>query len=411
MSTASDERPARGGAPARPTVWMVIASYHPCVGGAEAQVRRISAALVRAGWRVEVLTRRHGPTLPAGLARREALEGTTIHRVFSAGGGKLGSLLFFLLGLWRILRAGRGNVLHAHDVGAAGWIAVLGARLTGGRSLVKMRTGRHVYERRMATRFGRFRFTLLLRLAHRVLVVNEEVRAMLAELGVGGERVRALPNAVDLRAFRPPTADEGREARERVGASRDRRTALYVGRLEPLKGVDVLLEAWDRLDADAQSRLELVVVGDGSQAPALRRAASRLEPTASVRLVGARTDVRDHYWAADLFVLPSWTEGMSNALLEAMACGVPVVATAVGGTPEMVDEGAGRLCPPGDPSALAGALEEMAALTSAWPAMGERAREAVAAGGGLRGQVERVQALYSEMLDGAGADAGTAGAA
>jgi glycosyltransferase involved in cell wall biosynthesis len=167
---------------------------------------------------------------------------------------------------------------------------------------------------------------------------------------------------VDLATFRPVD-----DARERIGWAAGERTALWVGNMVPVKGVPTLLDAFTRVrGAGAADRL--VLVGDGPLRSELEARVRELGIADAVSFTGrlSQADVALAMAAADVFVLPSLNEGLSVALLEAMACGTPCVASAVGGVPEVLDDPAcGRLVPPDDAAALASGIEEVLAAGKA----------------------------------------------
>ncbi|HEM46459.1 MAG TPA: glycosyltransferase family 1 protein, partial [Alphaproteobacteria bacterium] len=182
--------------------------------------------------------------------------------------------------------------------------------------------------------------------------VSEAVAAhIVRKAGVGRDKIRVIRNAVELSRFRNLSAKSA--AKERLGLP----AAPLVGcvaRLDRQKGIRFLLQAFARLRED---RTYLALVGDGPLRPRLEAQAASLGVGDRVIFAGEVPDVAPWLAAFDLFALPSLWEGMPLALGEAMASGLPVVATAVSGTPEMVSDGAtGLLVPPGDPDALAGAL-------------------------------------------------------
>lgn len=202
----------------------------------------------------------------------------------------------------------------------------------------------------------------------------------------GFRRLVCIPNAAVLPA--PTSAAARAEARAALGVSG--RVVLFVGRLEAEKGVDLLLSAWRRLDVPAT----LLVVGDGPER-------SRLEALASntVRFCGMVRDVSRHLQAADLFALPSPSEGLSNALLEAMAAGLPAVATEVGGNRQVIARPElGLLVPPGDPDAFATALRTLIVDEPKAAAMGVAARDHVAARFSVATMVDAYERLYRELM-------------
>jgi glycosyltransferase involved in cell wall biosynthesis len=147
--------------------------------------------------------------------------------------------------------------------------------------------------------------------------------------------------------------------------------AVYTGRISHEKGVDVLLEAWTRWKKPPEATL--LIVGDGPEAPRLKEKAGL-----DVRWSGATGDVGTCLQAADVLVLPSRGEALSNSLLEAMACALPCIATRVGGTPEVLGDGKrGILIPPEDPEALAKALNDIASDPDLRKRLGQAGRSAV----------------------------------
>jgi glycosyltransferase involved in cell wall biosynthesis len=171
-----------------------------------------------------------------------------------------------------------------------------------------------------------------------------------------------------------------------------------VGRLDPVKNQFALLEAVAALRQSLPG-LRLTVVGDGPLRSALETQADRLGVREGVTFTGARSDTPDLMRAFDIFVLPSLNEGISNTILEAMATGLPVVATRVGGNPELVADGVtGRLYDPGVPGALEAALMPYVTDPALRDAHGRAARERVVQNFSLDAMVNRYVALYDELL-------------
>jgi len=188
-----------------------------------------------------------------------------------------------------------------------------------------------------------------------VLTVSEELRQRAIKLGVPPERVKTISNGSDRSVFH--SRDRG-PARTELGVPLDCRLILFVGRLEPRKGVWELLEALGRL-APSHPSLELACIGETPQeGNPFRAQASKADLKGRVRFLGPQTTEQVAHWlaAADLLCLPSYSEGCPNVVVEALSCGRPVVATDVGGIPEMVDATCGLLIPPRDPARLAEAL-------------------------------------------------------
>lgn len=201
-----------------------------------------------------------------------------------------------------------------------------------------------------------------LRTADSIVTVSEELRERALELGAPPERTRTITNGIDRAVFHHQSRDM---ARRKLGLAADGRTILFVGWLSATKGLMELLEAFRSL-AVQDAGLQLVCAGEGAFRPAMLEFAARNGLEARVHLPGGCNSETIAAWmnAADVFCLPSHSEGCPNVVVEATACGCPVVATAVGGTPTLVSPETGVLVPPRDAGQLAGALS--AALARSW---------------------------------------------
>jgi len=211
-------------------------------------------------------------------------------------------------------------------------------------------------------------------------------------------RWELLQNGIDAEAFR--VAPAGPAAREAVGLDPRRPVIGTVGRLEDRKGQEQLLGALGRLTATANgSGPQGLIVGDGPSRERLERQARELGLQDRVRFTGTVSDVRPLLAAMDVFVLPSFAEGMSNALMEAMAAARPVVATNVGGNPEVVADGrTGMLVPPGEAEAIAAAVGTLLHDPGRAGRLAEAGREFVTERFGARARVAELERLYEERL-------------
>jgi glycosyltransferase involved in cell wall biosynthesis len=188
-----------------------------------------------------------------------------------------------------------------------------------------------------------------------VITVSEDLARRVVALGAAPEAVCTIVDGVDRTVFHP---GDRAHARQLLGLDPGTRHLLFVGNLVPVKGLDVLLQACARLEGAVRQPWRLHLVGDGRSRQALEALAQSLGLAGRVSFHGsiAHDRLPDWFRAADLFVLPSRSEGIPNVLLEASACGTPYVASAVGGIPEIAALGASVLVPPEDPQALAQAI-------------------------------------------------------
>jgi glycosyltransferase involved in cell wall biosynthesis len=239
----------------------------------------------------------------------------------------------------------------------------------------------------------------------RLIVPSEAIAHKVRAEGRGGARFAVIPNGIDLSRFAVPVSGCG--LHREFGVPAEDVVVGVVARLEPEKGHRHLVAAWPSVVERAPGTW-LVIVGDGSLEGELRAQAEALPAPARdrVRFAGRHEDISALTAELDVAVLPSLREAQGISLLEAMARRVPVVASAVGGIPEVVTDGVdGLLVPPSDPSALADAVVRLARSPALRARLGEAGYRTVAERFSIDAQVRRIQALYDEELDRAGVTA------
>lgn len=304
--------------------------------------------------------------------------------------------------LYRLLRQLRPDIVHTCNL--AGLECQPVAAMTGVPVRVHAEHGWDVADLDGTHRGHRWLRRALSPWVHRHVTVSAHLAAYLTQrVGIPRARVLHIPNGVDVHAFRPepvsasPAGGQG-EAAERpfvIGT---------VGRLTAVKDQATLLEAFARLrplvPEQARGRLRLAVIGSGPLAERLATLARGLGIAGQVRFAGNRWDIAEQLRRLDVFALPSLAEGIPVTVLEAMACARPVVASRVGGVPEVVVDGVtGTLVPAGDPQALAEALRAYVAEPGLGPRHGAAGRERVVAGFSLERMVSDYQALYEALLE------------
>lgn len=367
-------------------VVMVCPQYHPVIGGYESLARNLARSLNTLGHRCVVVTRRLDRAWPA----REIYQDVPVTRLTATRRRGLDGPLWYggLLG-YLLANRRRVDVVHVHQVGMALLATATFSRLTGTPFVAHPHSGAGATVADVRASYKGALLQAALRAAHASVALSDEMADQLRTLGVAPDRILRVDNAVDVDRFQPCAADAERPP-----------TVLYVGRLSPEKGGDVLLRSWPAVRG-ALPQARLIVVGDGPMRAELEALSRELGVADSIEFRGA---VREHiercYQAADVFVLPSHREGVSVALLEALACGLGVVATRVGGTPEIISDAvSGLLVPPADPGALADGLIQT--LSDA----GLRARLAHAGRARVLGEftsaamAARVAALYARLIE------------
>jgi glycosyltransferase involved in cell wall biosynthesis len=229
------------------------------------------------------------------------------------------------------------------------------------------------------------------------VVVNAAALRQEGEADGMAARWAFIPSGVDVERF--GNGPSSAEAKRALGLDPLRPVVGSIGRLESRKGHEHFLRAAQTMCTLANGlRPQVVIVGAGPLRAELARRAGELGVAEIVRFTGPMADVRLALAGMDVFVLPSNAEGMSNALLEAMAARRPVVATAVGGTREVLDGGAGVLVPPGDPGLLASEIVGLLTDPTRAARLGEAARRRVEERFDARVMVQWLEALYAERL-------------
>lgn len=333
------------------SVYMAIQSFRPTVGGGELQLERLLPRLARRGIALTVLTRGF-----PGQPRRERTDGVQVRRTAISGRSAAASIAFVGESLLRVLprAASTRTVVHAHGAMSEGTIA-LGATALGIPAIVTVFGAGWMgdFERLATKPGGRARMRWLMRRAFFV-ALSSEIRIELERLGAPPGRIFDIPNGVDELVYRPSDAPERSRLRQELGLPAGA-LGVYVGRLEHIKGADRLIRALVSVND-----LTLVVVGDGTERPALERLAADLGVAGRTHFVGFSDRVPDYLRAADAFFLASRGEGMSNALLEAMASGLACVAAETSGVRELLGGDRGLVVSGDDEAGWSLALSRLA---------------------------------------------------
>lgn len=269
-------------------------------------------------------------------------------RVFSLGGrDRLEWKAFFKLA--GILRKEKARIVHCHNT--AGYLyGGIAAILAGFKKIIYTEHGRVFPDnsRRMLAE------RILSWFTYKIVAVSEDMKRCLIEYEkINPLKIQVIHNGVDVERFYPLGLDARCKLREALGMAQNDIVIGNVARLDPVKDHGCLIRAFALL-ITRHSSLKLILVGDGPERENIEHLIAALGLRSSVICLGSRKDIPDLMNIMDVFVLSSKNEGISLTLLEAMACGVPVVATRVGGNPEIVKDGEnGLLCDPGDPQDLA----------------------------------------------------------
>jgi glycosyltransferase involved in cell wall biosynthesis len=354
------------------------------MGGADQQILILAQAMQARGHEVRIVAL--APLGAMGLEAQRAgipTESLDLQR-------NLGIVPRFFR-LVRMIRAWRPDVLHSHMV-HANLVARAARVLAPVPALVSTI---HSINDGGTVRMAAYRLTS--GLVDRFTIISRLAADRYVAIGAVPEtRLQIVPNTVDTARFRPLLQARGR-IRQELGVG-DGFLWLAVGRFESAKDYPTMIAAFARLAAERPDS-QLVLVGEGSLKSEVERLVRQGGLGGRVRLLGVRRDIPELLSAADGYVLSSAWEGMPVAVLEASAVGLPIVATSVGGVPEVVEDGTtGLLVPPGNPAALADAMIRLESLSPEGRAdMGRRGRTLVEERYGIERVMQMWERLYSEF--------------
>ena len=349
-----------------PRILMIISLFHPLVGGTEKQAQRLAKKLQERGVTISILTRE-----VKGCPDREEIDGIPVFRkIKTIEFGILWGVSYMLSTLVFLIRFRKEyDLIHCHHLqGFHSLIAVLMKGLLNKKVIIKVAGGGErgdIYAIK-ARKLG-WLYLRLLKRADRIIAVSREITSQLRENGFHPSIIQEIPNGVDTCQFTP--GESPLPSSERL--------ILYVGRLDPLKGLDDLIRAFRKVH-ERYPEARLVLVGEGEVESNLMHLARELKISDQVSFEGLQEDVKSYFGKSEIFAFPSLTEGLSNVLLEAMACGLPVVATRIGGNMELVEHGVnGILINPGDPEGLSEAIITLLADPEQSRQMGREGRKRV----------------------------------
>jgi glycosyltransferase involved in cell wall biosynthesis len=373
-------------------VCYVVSFFHPFASGAERQALVQGAELVKRGHTVHVITR----AVPGYPVDDEEYQGIFIHRwVKTATRGPLFGLSFVAGVMRAIARLRREiDVIHTHQ---ALWEAVatgLARPLLAGKPTLVQPASAGFYGE--AAELSRTKGAAFLR---RAILSNTAFAAISAEidrewraLGVPEGQITRMASGVDAELYRPgPSTVEANLL--------PRPRAIFTGRLHPQKNLPLLLAAW--AEVATRSPANLILVGPGSDRQALTELAGSLQIADRVQFVGAVENPADYLRAADIFVLPSVAEGMSNSLLEAMATALPCVVSGIGGNTDLIaDSQNGRLVLASTAEAWSTTLLELLGSPADAHRLGTAARQRIDQEFAQAVVVDRYIELYRRLIGG-----------
>ncbi|WP_432662624.1 glycosyltransferase family 4 protein [Wukongibacter baidiensis] len=315
-------------------ILILFSHFIPRIGGAERQLERVAYGLIKNGYTVDVITRKYEKR----LQNRENINGINVIRIPILKLNQLSKKLTFTIFtlIFLMIKGRKYDVIIASQLGSCSYIASIYKRFS--RTPFISRVAGSEAELLSKSESGRKKFKKVASNVDYIVSINNRINGDLGKFNFPERRILNITNGVKL--SKPVNI-------------LDNTSIIYCGRIKEIKGIDILLESMRILESFNHD-IQLVIVGEGSDKQYFQKKYSDLK---NIEWVGKVSNPDLYYRKSRLLVLPSRYEGVSNTLLEAMACGLPVIATKVGGNPEVInDEIDGVLIDKEDPEKLADAI-------------------------------------------------------
>ena len=320
----------------KPRIMLLIKDLQ-AVGGAQLNALRLASQLKQSGFQVMLMGYGDHRTIKQHLSRFNISSEIPIYPIAPFSAHFFGKLsvywpnIFFVLPcfykLWKNRR--RFDIVHGPLLMESGLVCALSSILIGKPSIVKIGSAGKYGDVKRALRVAAtaIRRMLFRRITKFVCLTKEIEDELVKELYVPSDKLVRIPNGVDIQRFKPADPQQRKKIRENMGIMPDEKVILFVGRLELKKRVDFLLKAWQAVQSDRNTNERLLIVGEGRLHSELKQLTEKLKIDKKVTFFGESDNVIPLMQAADLFVLPSVSEGLANVFLESMAVALPIVAT------------------------------------------------------------------------------------
>lgn len=397
-------------------VCLLTETFHPLTGGGETQARVVARGLVNSGFNVILITRRTDRQLPSVAE----LDGVLVRRLAPAGKAHLKKWGLCLTALAELLRRRREyDALLVCGYRVLGIPAMLASLILGKPCILKADSLGElsgVFFDPGLARFGMSHESWpvsvalrarnwLMRRAHGFIAISSAVTDELLESGIERDEIYCIPNSVDVNLYVPVDGAEKKSIRSRLGIGQDRPVAVFTGRLVTTKGLPLLLRVWQRV-VDSRPDALLVLVGSGGLGlqnceQEIRAFVSEHGLAKHVAFTGSIENVRDYLQAADVFVFPSQRESFGISAVEAMASGLPVVASDIPGLSDVVVPGeTAQVVPAQDEAALYDAVMRILSDRDLARTLGEAGRKRAALHFSESAVVESYADLLGRLVEG-----------
>lgn len=306
-------------------ICMLLERFYPAVGGTELQAQRLATALINSGNDVFILTARL-----KGLSKYEQIEGLPVYRSFSHGQGIISSL-FFLFSSFIFLLKNRQkyDIIHVHLASSHAFSAILIKKLLNKKIILKFGGARATGDigTSLSKPWGKLKIKIIKKYFDMFAIPSNEIYKELTVFGFPQEKIIKISNGVDTDYFNQVSEPDRLNLRKNLNLPEKGLIAIYTGRIEKGKGIEFLIEQWG-----AVKNVYLLILGSGSSENELKKIGLQK----NIHFLGFKDNIKEYLQASDIFILPSFGEGLSNALLEAMSCGLVVIANKISANEEVI---------------------------------------------------------------------------
>lgn len=393
------------------TICLFTESYYPIVGGGETQGRIIAEDCIKNGFQVIVITRRSNDS----LKKHEKIGDISVYRVSPTHSSHLNRWIMLVTSLPIFIKLiGQYDIIFVSGFRSLGILAVIISKLFHKICILKADNNGEMSGDYFQSGLAKWNLTLsslpvkiflwlrnqLLTKADAFVSLSEEMSQEFLDYGVDGSKIHLIPNSVDEKIFHPVQSFEKRELRKKLKMKLESKVITYAGRLLDTKGLPLLFEVWQKIK-NKHDNYQLLIVGGGSKdihdcESELKQFVKSNSLDNSVMFTGNVTSVHEYLQASDIFVFPTKNEAFGISLIEAMACGLPVIATPVGGIKDIVHNGQNGLIVDVDNfEQLYNAIEKLASNDSLSAYLGNAALRTVQA----KYLRERVTKQYVQLFE------------
>lgn len=378
-------------------VIMLIDRYAPIWGGAENQLRQLIERLNSCDMVCRVVTRRWTPDLPG----KGKVDGVDVFRIGIPGKHLFATLTYAVSVLsYLLVNRSKWDIVHTHGAAALGVLGASAACLCRKKSVVKIATAGKIGQMKKIP-FGE---TLLgiLRKASAVVALSKEIEGELVSIEIAPNVIRSIQNGVDTNHFFPASPEQKVNLRKKLAIPPDAVVSVFCGRIVERKGLDLILVIWEEIVKEHPDNY-LCIAGSGNMQKDSKeeecREYVRKHSLNNVMFLGEVKDPLEVLQAADIFLFPSRREGFPNALLEAMAAELPVVANDIGGVADLVtDNVSGLLVRREDTAMLCSRIRRLAGSKELRAKLGREARRSVTESFSIELISSKYESLYREIL-------------